>query len=73
MTTSEKRRFVIDCDPGLDDAQAILMALAAPDVEVIAITTTHGNAGVDQVTRNVLRLLKLAGRLDVSRPTKAEK
>ena len=69
MTDMERRLFVIDCDAGLDDAQAILMALATPDVEVVAITTTHGNVGVDQVCRNVLRLLKHAGRLDVSRPS----
>ena len=63
---SSPRRLVIDTDAGQDDAQAILMALADPGVDVVAITTVHGNTGNDQVAKNVLRLLKVAGRMDVS-------
>ena len=55
-----------DTDAGLDDAQAIMMALSYPDVEVIGITTVHGNASAGQVAKNVLRILKVADRLDVS-------
>ena len=66
-TPGGRRKVVIDTDAGLDDAQAILMTLAhCHDVDVVAITTVHGNVGVHQVTRNVLRLLKAAKRLDVS-------
>ena len=60
------KKLWIDTDAGVDDAQAILMALSYPDVEVIGITTVHGNASVGQVAKNVLRILKVADRLDVS-------
>ncbi len=60
---------MIDTDAGIDDAQAILMALTQSDVDVVAITTTHGNTTVQQVCRNVLRVLKIADRLDVRSTT----
>ena len=67
QTPGGRRKVVIDTDAGLDDAQAILMTLAhCHDVDVVAITTVHGNVDVHQVTRNVFRLLKAAKRLDVS-------
>lgn len=63
-----KRTIIIDCDPGIDDAIAILMALAAPELNVIGITTVSGNVGVDTTTRNALSLLALAGkRIPVAR------
>ena len=65
---SDQKMIIIDCDPGLDDACALLMALAAPNISLLAITTCHGNASVDQVSRNALRILHAAGRLDVSIP-----
>ncbi len=58
-------RIVIDTDPGVDDAVAILLALASPEVEVLALTSVAGNVDVDQTTRNARRLLDLAGRPDV--------
>ena len=61
-----RRKIVIDTDAGLDDAQAILMALASDNVDVVAITTVLGNTTAPQVANNVLRILKLADRLDVS-------
>jgi len=64
--SSGKKKLLINTDAGIDDAQAILMALNDPDVEVVAITTSHGNTFEHHVCRNVLRLLKMAGRLDVS-------
>ncbi|PKL24958.1 MAG: pyrimidine-specific ribonucleoside hydrolase RihA [Spirochaetae bacterium HGW-Spirochaetae-3] len=57
-----KRRILIDCDPGIDDALAILMALAAPELDVVGVTTVGGNVGVDATTRNALALATLAGR-----------
>ena len=61
-----KRKLVIDTDAGLDDAHAILLALAhRDDVDVVAITMTGGNSGLDNVTTNVLRTLNVAGRTDV--------
>lgn len=61
-----RRKIVIDTDAGLDDAQAILMALASDNVDVVAITTVLGNTTAPQVANNVLRILKVADRLDVS-------
>jgi inosine-uridine nucleoside N-ribohydrolase len=57
--------IVIDCDPGHDDAIAILLALASPEVELRGIVTVAGNQTVDKTTRNALKVLELAGRPDV--------
>jgi inosine-uridine nucleoside N-ribohydrolase len=57
--------IVIDCDPGHDDAIAILLALASPEVEVRAITTVAGNQTLEKTTRNALKVLELAGRADI--------
>jgi inosine-uridine nucleoside N-ribohydrolase len=57
--------IVIDCDPGHDDAIAILLALASPEVELLGITTVAGNQTLDKTTRNALKVLELAGRTDI--------
>jgi inosine-uridine nucleoside N-ribohydrolase len=57
--------IVIDCDPGHDDAIAILLALASPEVEVRGITTVAGNQTLDKTTRNALKILELVGRADI--------
>jgi pyrimidine-specific ribonucleoside hydrolase len=57
--------IVLDCDPGHDDAVALLLALASPELDVLAVTTVGGNAGLDRVTENALRVLALAGRPDI--------
>ncbi|MFW6223994.1 MAG: nucleoside hydrolase, partial [Spirochaetota bacterium] len=59
------QKLIIDTDCGIDDAVAIMMALAHPDVEVIGITTVSGNVDVAQVTENVLRLLAYFDRSDI--------
>ena len=59
------RKWIIDTDPGIDDALAIFMALASPELEVVALTTVFGNVDVDTATRNALRLLEIAGRSDL--------
>ncbi len=64
--SDNKRQFVIDCDVGTDDAQAILMALAQMDIELLALTAVFGNADVNTTAKNCLRVLKLCDRLDVS-------
>ena len=56
---------IIDTDPGVDDALAILMALAHPGFNVIGITTTGGNVPLARATRNALALLEYAGRGDI--------
>jgi len=60
--------LVIDTDPGVDDAVAILMALNRETrhlANVLAITTVGGNTGIDQASLNALRVLQVADRLDV--------
>lgn len=57
-----KRKIIIDCDPGIDDALAIFMALASDELEVLGITTVAGNVNVAQVTSNALSLVSLCGR-----------
>ena len=57
--------IVIDCDPGHDDAIAILLALASAEVELVGVTTVAGNQTLDKTTRNALVTLEVAGRADV--------
>lgn len=67
MSHSPKKHklFLIDVDCGTDDAQAIMMALAAPHVKVLAITCVGGNTLLDNVCKNVLRVLKVCNRSDI--------
>jgi purine nucleosidase len=58
-------RIIIDTDPGQDDAVAILLALASPEIEVLGITSVAGNVPLPLTTRNALKILELAGRRDV--------
>jgi purine nucleosidase len=56
------RKFIIDTDPGVDDAMAILMALEAHrrgDIQILAFTLVTGNCHVDYQSTNMLRILKL--------------
>jgi inosine-uridine nucleoside N-ribohydrolase len=57
--------MLVDCDPGQDDAIALLLALASPEVEVLGVTTVAGNQTIEKVTVNALRVLELAGRGDI--------
>ena len=57
--------LVVDTDPGIDDALAILLALASPEVDLRLVTTVHGNVDLALTTENALRELHLAGRSDV--------
>lgn len=59
------RSVVIDCDPGVDDAVALALALASPELDVLAVTTVAGNGPVELMTSNALRLLRLFGRDDI--------
>ena len=61
-----KNRVVIDCDPGQDDAIALLLAFGAADtVEIIGITTVGGNVGIDLTQRNARLVCDLAGRQEI--------
>lgn len=62
--------MIIDTDPGGDDALALMMALRYEvkkcDIEILAITSTYGNAQLEDATQNVLKILTVANRSDVS-------
>lgn len=74
----DKRKVIIDCDPGIDDALSIILALESKEIEVIGITTVSGNVESVQGAKNALKVLKLLGRLDIpvylgeSKPVKRE-
>jgi inosine-uridine nucleoside N-ribohydrolase len=57
--------ILLDCDPGHDDAIAILLTLASPEVELLGVTTVAGNQSLEKTTANAIRVLELAGRGDV--------
>ena len=57
--------IVLDCDPGHDDAIALLLALASPELDLLGVTTTYGNQTLEKTTTNALRVLELVGRGDV--------
>jgi hypothetical protein len=59
------RALIIDCDPGVDDAIALLLALASPELEVLGITTVAGNVGGALTARNARLIRQIAGRQDV--------
>src|SRR5690349_19116494 len=56
---------VIDCDTGIDDALALLYAVASPEIDLLAISCTSGNVEARQVSENTRALLELVGRDDV--------
>ncbi len=53
--------IILDCDPGTDDAFALLLALASPELQVAAVTVAGGNVGLDRTLPNALALAALAG------------
>ncbi|XP_060682809.1 nucleoside hydrolase-like [Hemiscyllium ocellatum] len=63
--TMGKKLLLLDVDCGVDDAQAMMMALAAPDVHILGITCTHGNTNIENVCKNVLRVLQLCNRMEI--------
>ena len=64
-TVAKPLPLIIDSDPGLDDALAIGLAVARPEIDLLAVTTVGGNADVRHCTTNALRLLHLYGAGDV--------
>src|SRR5579862_961361 len=53
--------IILDCDPGVDDMLALLLAAASPEIELLAVTTVAGNVPVEVGTANALRALAVAG------------
>ena len=62
---SEKIPLLIDTDPGVDDALALLMAFNDPDHQLLGLTIAAGNVGLDHTVRNALKLREIVGRPDV--------
>jgi inosine-uridine nucleoside N-ribohydrolase len=57
--------IILDCDPGHDDAIALLLALASPEVQLLGVTTVAGNQTLEKTTANAIRVLDHIGRSDV--------
>ena len=60
-----KRKIIIDCDPGIDDSLAIMLALTSPEIEVLGITIVCGNSPVEMGFENAKKILKQMNQLDV--------
>jgi len=58
-------RILLDCDPGHDDAIALLLALASPELELLGVTTVAGNQTLEKTTANAIRVLEFAGRPEI--------
>jgi pyrimidine-specific ribonucleoside hydrolase len=61
-----KKKIIMDCDPGIDDALAIIMALASEKLEVMAVTTVAGNQTQEKILKNAKNILKLCEREDIT-------
>ena len=57
--------IILDCDPGHDDAIALMLALASPEVELLGVTTVAGNQTLEKTTANAIRVLDRLGRDEV--------
>ena len=62
---NEFKKVIIDCDPGIDDVLALLLALRSPELDVLGITVVCGNVPTTQGAENALKVLALLERLDV--------
>ena len=69
----EKRKIIIDCDPGIDDAMALMLALSSTELDILGITTVCGNVPPSKGADNALRILKFMDRLDIPVYCGAEK
>ena len=65
--------ILIDCDPGHDDAIALLLALASPELDLLGVTTVAGNQTLEKTTANAIRVLEFVGRGDVAVAAGAER
>ena len=61
----QKRKVIIDCDPGIDDSLAILLAINSPELEVLGLTITSGNVPAQLGAKNDLKALQMCQRLDI--------
>jgi purine nucleosidase len=69
----EKKKIILDCDPGIDDALALMLALSSPELHICGITTVCGNVPAELGADNVLRVLQFMNRPDIPVYCGAEK
>lgn len=75
---TDKKKVIIDCDPGIDDALALMLAAVSPELDILGITIVSGNTRARQCAQNALQVLVLMGRRDIpvylgaERPLKRE-
>ena len=62
---AERKKIILDCDPGMDDSMAIVMAAKSPALELLAVTTVNGNYPVEVTCVNARKVLELLGRGDI--------
>ena len=55
-----RKKIILDCDPGHDDAIAMLLAYGNPEIELLAVTTVVGNQTLEKVSRNALAIAEIA-------------
>ena len=60
-----KKKIIIDCDPGHDDAVAIMLAAANDNIEILGITCVGGNASLENTKINALKICSLIGKTDI--------
>ena len=68
-----KKKIILDCDPGHDDAVAIMLAAASNKIEILGITCVAGNATLDNTKLNSLKVCSLIGRMDINIYSGADK
>lgn len=61
----DKKKVILDCDPGMDDSMAIIMACKSQALDVKAVTAVNGNYSADITSKNALKVLELMGRTDI--------
>ncbi len=61
----QKRKVIIDCDPGIDDSLAILLSLNSPELEVLGLTVCSGNLTATLGAKNALKALQMCSSLNI--------
>ena len=59
------KKIILDCDPGMDDSMAIVMAAKSPNLSLLAVTTVNGNYPVEVTSKNARKILEMLGRTDI--------
>lgn len=62
---SDRKKLILNCDPGTDDSLCIIMGVMSPSIELLAVTAESGNLTSDKSSRNALQILELMGREDI--------